>query len=169
MLKKGVSSLIITVLLVAISIGLGSMVIGWVSSTVASNVEGTRVQTQRTSLCNNLNFVVWKKYLYTTDGGQTYKNISFYIENKGVAIAGFVAKIRDDSENLIYIPKNYSQLNQNFYFNKDERKWISFYCDTCTGSISNVELIPLYRDQSGSLDLCNSYTRVYDSLEIERR
>ncbi|MEM1988497.1 MAG: hypothetical protein QXS41_01485 [Candidatus Woesearchaeota archaeon] len=168
MLKKGISSLIITVLLVAISIGLGSMVIGWVTTTVASNVEGTRTQSHRTTSCNNVNFIVWKKYLYSSDG-TNYNNVSFYVENKGNVIAGFVVKIRDQNENLIYIPRDYSQLNQNYYFNKDERKWIYFYCDSCNGSIMHVELIPLYRDQTGSLDLCNSFTRSYDSLELERR
>ncbi|MEM4396443.1 MAG: hypothetical protein QXR30_02180 [Candidatus Woesearchaeota archaeon] len=167
--KKGISSLIITVLLVAISIGLGSLVIGWVTSSVSSNVAEARAGSLKITGCKDISYTVWKTYLYTNGTPNLYNNISFYIENKGTGIAGFVLKIKDDANNLLYEPQDFSNIRPETFFNPSEKKWIYFYCSKCSGNISFVELIPLYRAESGNLDLCGMNTRSYEAFQIEKR
>ncbi|MEM4500077.1 MAG: hypothetical protein QXD62_01870 [Candidatus Woesearchaeota archaeon] len=167
MKKKGLSSLIITVLLVAISIGLGSMVIGWVTTTVSSQISSARPTQMKLSSCQEIKFTVWKTYLYSN--GTHYNNFTAFIQNDAHDIVGFVTKITDSTGNLVYVPSNYITVNQETYLSAGDRKWISFYCDKCAGNISFVELIPLYRDSGGNLALCDMNIRTYDGNSIEKK
>ncbi len=167
MSKKGLSALVITVLLVAISIGLGTMVVSWVTTYSTQSVAETRHTSGRMIKCQDIKYTVYKVEISEVNG--SYNNLSLFIENGDKPISGFLLRVEDEDGNILFLPRDLGDVNS--YFKPNQRKWIHFFCDTCNGSILSAELIPLVRDPQDPTDLipCEMNHRTYDSSSFEYR
>ncbi|MEM4396442.1 MAG: hypothetical protein QXR30_02175 [Candidatus Woesearchaeota archaeon] len=160
-MKKSMSGLIITVLLVAIAVALTAMFVGFISSLSGSQLESTRTQTQKLEMCRKVQYDLLQ--LRVTNNSN---DAQFYIvaRNYGqVAFDGFrVRPILKDGSAMQYFE---------MYFQGGklgtgaENGVINI---TLTGvsylNLSSIEIYPLINITSPYKDTlrCDEYMRIID-------
>jgi hypothetical protein len=95
MAKKGISGLVVAVLLVAISLTIGGLVMGWMSGFANSRLEDSNLEGKKQDECQDRNFkIVSVVVMNNSDVNDYTKAINITLENKGEKeIKGFLFKV----------------------------------------------------------------------------
>lgn len=110
--KKGVSGLIVAVLLVAVSLTIGGLVIGWISGYTSDSLDDATQEQKQQDECFDVDFKVVS--VKTNDTLQTirYQNFNVTIENKNTEdIKGFLFKYIPTSGDSIVTKTNNSAID----------------------------------------------------------
>lgn len=168
MQKKGVSGLIVAVLLLAISLTIGGLVVGWISGYSSDSLDGASTAAEQQEQCNALSYkVVAVRNNNTAVTADQYNKFNVTVENLNTAdIKGFLFK---------YIPTSSSQDTTTRTNNSASdalgdyaRKTYYHHDDLNAGSssgFSKVEITPLIDVNMGQTieTLCTSKTKIVTS------
>ena len=111
MKKKGVSGLIVAVLLVAVSLTIGGLVIGWISGYTSDSLDTSTQAQKEQDDCNDIDWKLVTVRIDKTDATSTdtVHNISITVENKNEEdIKGFLFKYIPASGTELIASKNVS-------------------------------------------------------------
>ncbi len=104
--KKSISALVVTVLLVAVSIGIGTVLVSWVSSYSTGNVNRAKKTTSALDLCSGVQYSLYNVKVVdptsTTNG-----SISVFLVNTGkFSIDSLIVKVQDSAGDMFFIKPN---------------------------------------------------------------
>jgi hypothetical protein len=169
--KNAISGLIVTVLLVAVSMAIGSVIVSWVTSLAQGNIQETKETHSDLSMCKQVNMMIWN--VIVENPTQTVTgNISVFLENKGeVPISALLYRIYDNSGNIYFVTSEKSpiQAKSRGYIHLSERLNLTDLEITCSDCrIQTIEISPVVSltEEPFSDIKCDNMARKYSSDRI---
>ncbi len=171
--KKSISALVVTVLLVAVSIGIGTVLVSWVSSYSTGSVNRAKKATNALDVCSGVQYSIYNVQVVNPNA-TTNGSISVFLVNTGkFRIDSLFVKVEDSAGDMFFLKPN----EGTFHLDSLGKTYVHYTIDpvanhmNCASGcdITYLEFIPVVFDANSNNYLpCSTSHYVVPSNEFSK-